>query len=45
MGVIYELLKLANTDRKKFLDEVLRQETARKMKAQENEGLRSKADK
>lgn len=45
MGVIYELFKLPKTDRKKFLDEVLRQETAGKLKAQENESLRSKADK
>jgi hypothetical protein len=45
MGMIYELLKMPKTERKKFLDDVKRQETAEKMKIQGKNALQNKAEK
>lgn len=45
MGMIYELLKMPKTDRKKFLDDLMRQEAAGKPKVQGKDVLQNKAEK
>lgn len=41
MGVIYELLSLPERDKKKFLEGIIRQETADKLKPQKNLWLKN----
>jgi hypothetical protein len=45
MGMIYELLKMPKSDRKKFLDDVKRQQAAGKSKVQGKDTLQNKAEK
>ena len=45
MGIIYELLKVPERDKKKFLHEMIRRETVEKLKAQKADALKTKSDK
>ena len=45
MGVIYELLRLPEREKKKFLDDIMEQEAAEKLRPQKNNGLQNKSGK
>lgn len=44
MGVIYELLKLPEREKKKFLDEIIEQEAAEKLGPHKSSRLQNKSN-